>query len=164
MGESINVSIVRRCRARADAATALPASAGASPPAVARRSRGLVSQARGLFAEERVCHALEAEGWTVLLRRARTACGEIDIVAELPQAAPGLALIAFIEVKSRPTFAAAAQALTARQRQRLLGAAEVLLQRYPQWSDSPLRFDLVLLDGTGRLRRIADAFRIGDPP
>ncbi len=117
-----------------------------------------------MFAEGRVCRALEADGWTVLLRRARTACGEIDIVAERPRTEQAAALIAFIEVKSRRVFGAAAHAVTQRQRQRLIGAAEILLQRHPHWSGSDLRFDLVLLDGAGRMRRVADAFRLGDPP
>ena len=116
-----------------------------------------------MLAESRVCRVLEAEGWTVLLRRARTACGEIDIVAELPGTGSRPGLIAFVEVKSRAAFGDAAHALTARQRQRLIDAAEILLQRHPHWSGSSLRFDLFLLDGTGAMRRVADAFRIGDP-
>ena len=116
-----------------------------------------------MLAESRVCRVLEAEGWTVLLRRARTACGEIDIVAELPPGELRAGLIAFIEVKSRAVFRAAAHALTVRQRQRLIGAAEILLRDHPHWGGSDLRFDLFLLDGTGAMRRIADAFRLGDP-
>jgi putative endonuclease len=94
----------------------------------------------------------------VLLRRARTPCGEIDIVAESPDAA----MIAFIEVKARASFREAAWALSAVQRERLLGAAGILLERHPHWAGRNLRFDLFLLDGEGRVRRIADAFRIGD--
>ncbi len=154
------MSIVRRCRAGGDRAISLPGPPATSLPSVARRSRGAASQARGMGAESRVCRVLEAEGWTVLLRRARTACGEIDIVAELPKAG----LIAFVEVKSRAVLNAAAHALTMRQRQRLLGAAEILLQRHPHWSGSSLRFDLILLDTKGGMRRVADAFRLGDPP
>ena len=117
-----------------------------------------------MLAEDRVCRTLEVEGWTLLLRRARTACGEIDIVAEWPGHPPGSGLIAFIEVKSRAVLPAAAHALSARQRQRLLGAAEILLQRHPRWAGSSLRFDLFLLDAAGAMRRVADAFRLGDPP
>ena len=117
-----------------------------------------------MLAESRVCRALEAEGWTVLLRRARTACGEIDIVAEFPRTELTPGLIAFVEVKARAVFGAAAYALTPRQRDRLIGAAEILLQRHPHWNGSSLRFDLFLLDGTGAMRRLADAFRLGDPP
>ena len=92
----------------------------------------------------------------MLLRRARTRRGEIDIVAELPAAA----MIAFVEVKARASFTDAAMALSAAQRARLLGAAEILLGRHPDWATRSLRFDLVLLDGAGRMRRIADAFRL----
>jgi putative endonuclease len=127
---------------------------------VSRRSRaGVAAQARGIGAESRVCHALEQEGWVVLLRRARTACGEIDIVAELPRAA----LIAFVEVKARASLCDAACALSRKQRNRLAGAAEILLGQNPHWSTRDLRFDLVLLDRAGRMRRIADAFRAEDP-
>ena len=62
---------------------------------LAAQARGMAAQARGVGAESRVCRVLEGQGWVVLLKRARTACGEIDIVAELPEAG----LIAFIEVK-----------------------------------------------------------------
>ena len=91
----------------------------------------------------------------MLRRRARTLRGEIDIVAELPPAC----LIAFIEVKARASFGDAATCLSAAQRARLLGAAEILLGQHPEWAECSLRFDLVLLDGAGRMRRIADAFR-----
>lgn len=125
---------------------------------MARQSRGVAAQARGVGAESQVCRTLQGQGWTVLLRRARTACGEIDIVAELPEAG----LIAFIEVKARASFGVAACALSAPQRRRLLGAAAILLSRHPHWAERTLRFDLILLDGAGSMRRIADAFRLGD--
>ena len=118
----------------------------------------MAAQAQGIFAESQVCAALEREGWVVLMRRARTPCGEIDIVAELP----ARTLIAFVEVKTRPSLADAAAAVSRAQRTRLLGAAGILLARNPDWSARSLRFDLVLVDGAGRMRRIADAFRVGD--
>ena len=123
------------------------------------RSRaGQAAQARGVGAESRVCRALERDGWTVLRRRARTGCGEIDIVARLAAAD----LIAFIEVKARARLQDAAYALPATQRRRLIAAAEALLGQHPDWAQGHLRFDLVLLDEAGRMRRIADAFRIGN--
>ena len=130
---------------------------------LAAQARGAAAQARGVGAESRVCRVLEQEGWTILLRRARTAYGEIDIVASLPSTGSSNAdLIAFIEVKSRPSLSEAAHALSARQRERLLGAASILLDRHPGWSGHDFRFDIILMDGAGRLRRIIDAFRIGD--
>jgi putative endonuclease len=119
-----------------------------------RASRGRLSHSSGVGAEEAVCAALTGEGWTVLGRRMRTAAGEVDIAAEKD------GLLAIIEVKHRPTLAGAAYALTRRQQIRLLAAAEILLGENPGWGQSGVRFDVVVVDHTGAVRRIADAFRL----
>jgi putative endonuclease len=111
----------------------------------------------GILAEARTRAAIEADGWTVLGQRLRTAAGEIDMVAEKN------GLLAIIEVKSRPTLSQAASALTPRQRHRLTEACEILLLQNPAWGRNGVRFDLIVTDGAGRIRRIADAFRVGDP-
>jgi putative endonuclease len=64
-----------------------------------------------------------------------------------------------IEVKARPTLAEAASALGPRQRTRLLAAAEILLGDNPGWGRAGIRFDVLLVDESGRVRHIADAFR-----
>ncbi|MBV9655914.1 MAG: YraN family protein [Acetobacteraceae bacterium] len=119
-----------------------------------RVRRGAEAQALGMDAEEIACRALVAEGWTILGRRLRTQAGEIDAVAERR------GLLAIVEVKARPTLARAASALTDRQRSRLLAAAESLLAAHPDWGAAGVRFDVLLVDPAGRVRRIADAFRI----
>lgn len=119
----------------------------------ARRARGAAAQARGLGAEQAACAALEAEGWAVLGRQLRTPAGEIDIAAERD------GVLALVEVKSRPDLTTAAFALSARQRGRLLAAADILLAAHPGWGAAGVRFDVMLVDGAGRVRRIADAFR-----
>jgi putative endonuclease len=121
-----------------------------------RRVLGAAAQARGLHAEAAACAALAAEGWLVLARRVRTAAGEVDLVAAQGD------LTAFIEVKARPTLAEAAVALGPRQRARLIASAEALLAEHPDWGRGGVRFDVLLVDAGGRVRRIADAFRIGD--
>lgn len=118
-----------------------------------RARRGRRAHHRGVGAEAAACAALEREGWTVLGRRLRTEAGEIDLVAEKD------GLLAVIEVKSRPTLADAAAALSARQRARLLGAAEILLAAHPGWGRAGVRFDVLVVDVAGRVRRITDAFR-----
>lgn len=101
---------------------------------------------------------LECQGWTILARRARTAAGEIDIVARIqPRGAP--TLLAFVEVKARPVLCQAATALTARQQARITAAAGILLGRHPDWMADGIRFDVMLVDAAGTVRRIADAFR-----
>lgn len=97
---------------------------------------------------------LEAEGWTILGNRLRTVAGEVDLVAEKA------GLLAIIEVKHRPTLSGAAVSLSARQRARLLAAGEILLAEHPQWGRAGVRFDLLIVDALGAVRRIADAFRL----
>lgn len=119
-----------------------------------RADQGRAAQARGVDAESAAVAALERDGWTVLGRRLRTAAGEVDIAAERD------GLLALVEVKARPDLAAAAAALGARQRGRLLAAADILLAEHPEWGWAGVRFDVVLVDAAGRVRRIADAFRL----
>jgi putative endonuclease len=122
-----------------------------------RRRRGQVAYASGLAAEDLACAALVADGWTIHARRLRTCAGEVDAVAEKA------GVLSIIEVKSRPTLAEAAVALTVRQQTRLLGACEVILAEHPDWGLNGVRFDVLLVDPVGRVRRIVDAFRLGDP-
>ncbi len=121
--------------------------------AVTRQARGGMAHTRGLGAEDAACAALAADGWTVLARRLRTAAGEIDIAA----ARDGL--LALVEVKARPTLASAAGALGPRQRARLLAAGAVVAAEHPDWGPAGMRFDVLVVDAAGRVRRIIDAFR-----
>lgn len=108
---------------------------------------------RGRAAEDRAAAALSAEGWRLLARRVRTGLGEIDLIAERD------GLLAFIEVKARPTLAEAAFALGPGQRRRLAAAAEAWLAGNPGLGERGIRFDVMLVDGAGQVRRIAAAFR-----
>lgn len=122
------------------------------------REKHRTAHAIGIAAEDAACAALAAEGWTILARRLRTEAGEVDAVAEKA------GILAIIEVKSRPTLARAATALSARQRDRLIGACDLILARNPGWGINGVRFDVLAVDPAGRVRRIADAFRVGDVP
>ena len=119
----------------------------------ARPERGRAAHVRGVDAEAAACAALERDGWVVRARRLRTPAGEVDAIAERD------GLLAFIEVKARPDLATAAAALGVRQRARLLAAAEIVLAEHPDWGRAGVRFDVLLVDAAGRVRRIADAFR-----
>ncbi len=118
-----------------------------------RTARGRRAQALGVDAEGCACAALAADGWTVHARRLRTPAGEIDIVAEKD------GLLALVEVKARPSLAGAAFALGKRQQARLLEAAAVVLAEHPGWGRAGTRFDVMLVDAAGQVRRVADAFR-----
>lgn len=110
--------------------------------------------ARGTDAEAAACASLVRDGWTVLGQRLRTEAGEIDVVAATPD------LLAIVEVKARRTLADAALALGPRQRARLLAAADIILAEHPEWARAGMRFDLMVVDAAGVVRRIADAFRL----
>jgi putative endonuclease len=113
------------------------------------------AHARGVDAETRACAALVGDGWTIHARRVRTGVGEIDIVAERD------GILAIVEVKARPRLAEAAASLAPRQQLRLIAAAEVVLSDHPDWGINGVRFDVLVVDAQGRVRRIADAFRAG---
>ena len=121
-----------------------------------RIQRGRTAHARGIAAEDAACAALVADGWTIHARRLRTKAGEVDAVAEKA------GILSIIEVKTRPSLAEAATALTNRQQSRLLAACEIILSQHPDWGANGVRFDVLLVDPAGQVRRIADAFRLGD--
>lgn len=121
-----------------------------------RLLRGRRADASGRDAEGIAAAALARDGWAVLARRARTPAGEIDLVAERD------GLLAFVEVKVRPSLSEAAFALGARQRARLVAAAECWIAANPGHGVAGMRFDMVIVAADGTARRIADAFRLGD--
>jgi putative endonuclease len=104
-------------------------------------------------AEDAACAALVKDGFSILARRRRTKAGEIDVVAERD------GLLVFVEVKCRADLTRAAYALGSRQQARLLAAGEILMAENPAWGRAGARFDVLLVDGGGRVRRIADALR-----
>ena len=119
-----------------------------------RQARGRAANKRGASAEQAAAVALVADGWAIRASRLRTEAGEIDLVAERD------GLLALVEVKARPWLGDAALAVTPRQQARLLAAADIVLAAHPEWGEAGVRFDLILVDGRGRIRRIADAFRL----
>ncbi len=121
-----------------------------------RLLRGRRADASGRDAEAIAAAALLRQGWVVLAQRARTPAGEIDLIAERD------GLLAFIEVKARPSLSEAALALGARQRARLIAAAECWIATNPGHGAAGMRFDVVIVAADGTARRIADAFRVGD--
>ncbi len=121
-----------------------------------RPERGFRAEATGRAAERLAEAALLADGWAVLGRRVRTPGGELDLVVERA------GLLAFVEVKARPSLREAAFALQPRQRARLVMAAECWLAENPDHGAAGMRFDVVVVAADGTVRRIADAFRVGD--
>ena len=86
-------------------------------------------------------------------RRARTRAGEIDLVARRGR------VLVIAEVKARKTYADAAYAIGARQRQRLMRAAEAYRQETPSVAGLDVRFDAILILPWRLPVHISDAWR-----
>jgi putative endonuclease len=106
----------------------------------------------GLSAESRAAAYLMAKGYRILARRFRTPHGEIDLVARRRN------LLAFVEVKARATLDEAAFAVTPRQQQRIINAAQGWLVAHPEHAEFELRFDAVLIAPRHLPRHLLAAF------
>ena len=106
----------------------------------------------GISAESRAAAYLMAKGYRILARRYRTPHGEIDIVARRRN------LIAFVEVKARATLDDAAFAVTPRQQQRIIDAAQGWLVAHPEHAEFEMRFDAMLIAPKRLPRHVLAAF------
>lgn len=105
-------------------------------------------------AAEALCRlALRLKGYRILGSRIRTPMGEIDIVARRGQT------LAVVEVKRRPDWTAASEAVGARQRGRLVRAAGAFLATNPHYAGMSLRFDVMLVTPWAWPRHLQDAWR-----
>jgi putative endonuclease len=102
----------------------------------------------GLAAEETVARRYREAGGRIRETRWRCVEGELDLVVELPSE------IVFVEVKARRFLDA--EAVTPRQWARIGAAATRYLAERTDGSRS-CRFDLAMLDRTGRLECIENA-------
>ena len=120
-----------------------------------RHHRGRASFHAGVAAENRIAQDYERRGFAVARRRWRGKGGEIDLILQ-----DGTGLI-FVEVKQSRNMARAAESLSARQMQRIYASAEEFLGTQPLGSLTNVRFDVALVDGTGDMQIIENAFGHG---
>ncbi|WP_433995653.1 YraN family protein [Bradyrhizobium tropiciagri] len=106
----------------------------------------------GISAESRAAALLIAKGYRILAKRFRTPYGEIDLVARRRN------LVVFVEVKARASLDDAAYAVTPRQQQRIINAAQAWLMAHPEHAEFDLRFDAVLIAPKSLPRHLLAAF------
>ena len=106
----------------------------------------------GLSAESRAAAFLIAKGYRILAQRFRTPYGEIDLVVRKRN------LIAFVEVKARASLDDAAWAVTPRQQQRIINAAQAWLMAHPEHAEFDMRFDAMLIAPRSLPRHLLAAF------
>jgi len=108
----------------------------------------------GLFAEALAALMLRLKGYAIVARRYKTPVGEIDLVA-----LKGRRLV-FVEVKRRRTAEEAAWTLPAKQRRRIVRAAQYWLAANPSFAGHDISFDVVLTAPWAWPRYIANAFPV----
>lgn len=118
-----------------------------------RRRRGAAARRRGRRAEILAALLLRLKGYRILARDRRSTLGEIDIVARRGR------LLVFVEVKARRDEAEAADALHARQRQRIVRAARAYVAARPDLVGLSHRFDAILFGRGPWPRHVPDAWR-----
>jgi putative endonuclease len=124
---------------------------GAPPKKEASPERVAAFQT-GLSAESRAAAYLMAKGYRILAKRFRTRHGEIDLVAKRRN------LVAFVEVKARASLDDAAWAVTPRQQQRIINAAQAWLMAHPEHAEFEMRFDAMLIAPRSLPRHLLAAF------
>ncbi len=116
-----------------------------------RTQRGRMAHASGAAAEDQVAQHYCRAGHVVAATRWRGRGGEIDLVIR-----DGAAVI-FVEVKRARDIARAAERVTPRQVARLQAAAAEFLGMEPAGELTDARFDVALVDGTGRITVLENA-------
>lgn len=107
---------------------------------------------KGLQAEFKAKTYLRMKGYRVLAERFKTPVGEIDLIVKKNN------IIVFVEVKLRASLDAAAESIHGRNQSRVRNAAELYLQKYPEYNECELRFDALMLAPRALPRHIENAF------
>lgn len=112
---------------------------------------GSLSYHAGLSAEDQVARHYSSRGCQVAAHRWRGKGGEIDLITRDGD------MFVFVEVKKSRSHARAAERLSERQIRRIFDAAGDFLAGCPQGLNTPARFDVALVDGTGRIQILENA-------
>jgi putative endonuclease len=107
---------------------------------------------KGLQAETFAKGFFRLKGYDVLAERFKTPQGEVDLIVAKGK------LLVFVEVKLRKTLEAAAEAVHAKNQARVLRAAELYLQKHPEYTDWEMRFDALVLAPYAWPRHIQNAW------
>lgn len=104
-----------------------------------RQERGRASHKRGHRAEFFCRLALRLKGYRIVASRYKTHQGEIDIVAARGD------VVAFVEVKARPSMIEAAEAVSHEQQARLSRTASLFFAHTRGFSKYTARFDIMIV-------------------
>lgn len=117
-----------------------------------RRQRGRIAYASGVLAEDAVLRHYLRQGAELLASRWRGGGAEVDLIVKQGED------IVFVEVKKAATHALAAERLGRSQMDRICRAAACWCDHAGVSPLAPMRFDVALVDGQGRVDVIWNAF------
>jgi len=123
-----------------------------APSKPAPRPERVAAFRLGLSAESRAALFLIAKAYRIVARRWKTPFGEVDIIARRRRD------LVFVEVKARERLDDAAEAVTERNKQRIVAAAELWLAHHPGDAQCFIRFDVILIAPGTMPRHIVNAF------
>lgn len=103
------------------------------------RADRLAAERRGRRGESLAAIALRLKGYSILARRVRTPMGEVDLIARRAR------ILAFVEVKARPSLDAALNAVPEGAWRRIAAAAESWAAPRAWLGDHDWRYDLVAI-------------------
>lgn len=117
-------------------------------------TRGPNPRTLGKQAEAQALEFLQRRGLRCLRCNFHTRLGEIDLIME------DTGEVVFVEVRRRATkrFGGALESVTTVKRQRLIAAARYYLLTHAP--NAACRFDVIAIDGQGRVEWIRDAFQV----
>lgn len=121
-------------------------------PARSRQFRGQNAYLSGITAEKIVAQAYQNLGACLLEKRWRGQGGEIDMIFQCGKE------IVFCEVKKARSFDEAIARLRPDQMRRIHHAASEYLGQVPSGQLSEVRFDLAVVDESGQVRIMQNAF------
>jgi len=113
----------------------------------------------GLWAERLAAVWLQLKGWRVLARRHAgkrgSGIGEVDLIVRRGS------VLAFVEIKFRPSLTQAAFAISTNQKKRIVRGAKAFISANPQMSNLTIRFDAVLVFPRSFPRHLPNAWDEG---
>ncbi len=113
--------------------------------------KGAATHRAGVAAEGCALDTYLRAGLTLVAERWRGIAGEIDLIL---RDGP---LLVFVEVKKSGSFARAMERMTPRKVERILATAEEYLGRAALPQCTEMRFDVALVEGSGRVQVIENA-------
>ncbi|RYI23999.1 MAG: hypothetical protein EON48_07645 [Acetobacteraceae bacterium] len=124
----------------------------ASPARQTRKQRGLTNYLAGHAAEASVARHYEDRGIRICTRNWRGIAGEIDLIGRDGD------VVIFVEVKQSRTHDLAASHISKAQISRIFASVDEFVASEPKGLLTDVRIDLALVDGTGRIEVVENAF------